>query len=820
MGRVNIIGLGQVDIEGDTPNEQEIEVFKRMAAVKGAEKLENGPAEEATDSFLTSPKMGRILTEVGLSIAGSVATGGLALPGLALRAGMLARPFLVGLAKASAGSAAGGAAGAVVAQSFDPKENIVKEILRAGAEGALGEAIGAPVVIKGGQIVSKLLSSKSPKQFSNLLKGAEDAENSLKYASNMILKADKVLLDPNASKEAIEQATKVFRGVVDPEERLKLVQSAEEISVGGLTPGIKTSNRTLEIIENIAQKSLIGGGAISRRYEAAGEIGNKIAKDVLDDFKVTADEAELGRLFFESIGGAKGAFIATKNTMYQKVDDILIQSGQKSSRIIPVEDPLKKAFEEIDEIYSEGSMPEILSKTIGRANTNLADRGGMYSFSELQKFRQRLVEDRFALKGVDTDIRAVDKLLAQVDKLFDTKVSGEAATALKEANEFFRSGNDIFNRGMVTRIIKNGADGTVDGKDAKALQTVFKTIAGGDNVTSTKTLFREIDAMTGKNIPKDGPLKALKGMIDPDTGKPLLTKEKAEFLKQSFRGQFITNALMASEEVGQFGSIYNAKKFVNTLSKGEQKLRKELFQGDDAKALDGLINTLNFAQGDLSRISGLPGGIFIQMKQAGAAGSVLQMLSPAAVTGGQLGAAGLAASFLGAVPAITILAAPAIATRILLSPKFNKMMFEAPIDAIIKSTNMGKEEFLSLSQAQQKLILDQDVVQNKIKRRMNTIYRNIVGRMFTDGLITKEEKDQNLAQINGFEKGAEQMDRVKQSSQNNQPTLPEVQPSNFPIINTGTSSMNTAAGGGSNTELAQALNLFSKGGIVSAKKSF
>jgi hypothetical protein len=38
MGRVNIIGLGQVDIEGDTPNEQEIEVFKRMAAVKGADK--------------------------------------------------------------------------------------------------------------------------------------------------------------------------------------------------------------------------------------------------------------------------------------------------------------------------------------------------------------------------------------------------------------------------------------------------------------------------------------------------------------------------------------------------------------------------------------------------------------------------------------------------------------------------------------------------------------------------------------------------------------------------------------------------------------
>jgi hypothetical protein len=28
MGRVNIEGLGVVDIEGDTPNEQEIEVLK------------------------------------------------------------------------------------------------------------------------------------------------------------------------------------------------------------------------------------------------------------------------------------------------------------------------------------------------------------------------------------------------------------------------------------------------------------------------------------------------------------------------------------------------------------------------------------------------------------------------------------------------------------------------------------------------------------------------------------------------------------------------------------------------------------------------
>ena len=92
MGRVNIQGLGAVNIEGDTPTEKELETFQRMIEAKGVEKL----------------------TEVGLSIAGTIATGGLALPGIALRAGMLARPFLTQLAKSAVGSGIGGGTGAIV----------------------------------------------------------------------------------------------------------------------------------------------------------------------------------------------------------------------------------------------------------------------------------------------------------------------------------------------------------------------------------------------------------------------------------------------------------------------------------------------------------------------------------------------------------------------------------------------------------------------------------------------------------------------------------------------------------------------------------
>jgi hypothetical protein len=61
--------------------------------------LTQGPAEKATDDFLNDFSWGRLVTEAGLAIGGSILTGGLALPGLAIRSGMLARPFLSTISK-------------------------------------------------------------------------------------------------------------------------------------------------------------------------------------------------------------------------------------------------------------------------------------------------------------------------------------------------------------------------------------------------------------------------------------------------------------------------------------------------------------------------------------------------------------------------------------------------------------------------------------------------------------------------------------------------------------------------------------------------
>jgi len=120
---------------------------------------QKGKYNQDTESFLSSPSFKRIITEVGLSIAGGIAgaaaapiSGGssLALTAIsAARIARIARPLLnisaktVGkIARATVGAAAGGGSGAAIAQAFDPKEDIVKEVARGAIQGAFGEVLG------------------------------------------------------------------------------------------------------------------------------------------------------------------------------------------------------------------------------------------------------------------------------------------------------------------------------------------------------------------------------------------------------------------------------------------------------------------------------------------------------------------------------------------------------------------------------------------------------------------------------------------------------------------------------------------------------
>ena len=111
MGKINVQGLGVVEIEGNEPTEQESQAIGKALQTLMNNQVGDSIADKAATEYADGPNFGRIVTEVAGSIVGSIAAGGFTLPGIARNVGMRSLPFLKALAKASAGSAAGGAGG-------------------------------------------------------------------------------------------------------------------------------------------------------------------------------------------------------------------------------------------------------------------------------------------------------------------------------------------------------------------------------------------------------------------------------------------------------------------------------------------------------------------------------------------------------------------------------------------------------------------------------------------------------------------------------------------------------------------------------------
>ena len=808
MGQINVKGLGVVNIEGETPTVEESQKIKEAISSLNFDRGTDKLAEEATDEYMKNPSMGRLLTEAGLSVVGSLALGGASLPGLAIRGGMLARPFISALLKSSAGAAAGGGTGAALAQSFDPQENVVNEIVRAATEGAAAEIIGGPIVIKGGQYVSKILGK--PRQYAKLLEGAEDAETTLRQ------KANEILYGKEAAKFIAKTSDGAIRGLDDqvklqsktkisdeaikefaekngiPESKIQQLKDSAIEMQKGLTPGVKTENRSINIVENIVSKALFGGGALNRRRLAAQNMGDLVADDIVKNFnQVTLDgskitnKEELGNFFYKTITDAENMFKAAKDGMYKRVDQALITASGKNTKFMPslpiegkggLQETLltlkRQAGLGIEELDPTTPLLNAMMKKFNEASTEYA---GRLSYAQAGALRSNVAEtiQSFKSAGQSKAAAKLDPLLKSFDNLLSPEMMAKsgldpsAAKYLKEANEFYEGGMDIFQRGSLQAVLSKGVGNSKDIGDIFA--SVFKT---GDK-----------SDLVGKVVDEIKALPKFTGYTDEVGRFKQITKKQTDDLLQSFKGQFLNQALESSKTVDpQFGNLINAKKFADRLEKQSLSMKK-IFNSDELKKVNNLIETLAFAQGDLTRMKGLPGGVFIQLKQAGAAGQLLQ-----------LGGAGFGLATGNILPAVTVLAAPAFLAKGLLDPKFQKLLFKQTVGGELPSAPKAAATM-----------------------------RQLIGRMFSEGYIPEDERDLALEQLKVYEEAAK---AGGVSLTMNEPVqLPDVNPADFPVIN---QASNIQANIGSRTALAGndpllqgiATRQLNKGGIVDAKKNF
>ena len=802
MGKINVQGLGVVEIEGETPTAQESEEIGKALQTLINDQVGDSVADKAATEYSESPNFGRIVTEVAGSIVGSIAAGGFTLPGIARMVGMRSLPFLKALAKASAGSAAGGAGGALVSETFDPSENVVKEVARAAGEGALGEAIGAPLAIKAAPIISKILGSAKPRQFAEVLQGADVAEQTLKNKSYEILygktTAENLMkLSPTKQLEALkglQPDDKLIKEYMKsrniPADEFETLKRSAIEAQKGLTPAFKTNNQGINIAETIISKSILGGSGFAGRYRALKDIGDKVAYDMVQDLtegSLAQNKSEVGTMFLNMFNNADQLFRTASDSMYQKVDDLLGAAKTKPALSIfekvGTKNSLSETVAKIQENIREGLGSGRLNPVKGYLDdlsgdlTKLADESeGLVSYKQLSKIRSDLATGRQILKAQNVpgdDLKDLQQVIKTMDDMLSpdflakSGLNPKAAKALEDAKGFYEQGMEVFQRGTTVALLAKGARETAD------LGSVFKSITDGEKTDLLKRVLSDID-----QLPTLTKNPAFRDAI----GKSITTAE-AKTLKDSLRGHYLQNMLSRSfvEDV-QFGGFYDIRKFTKALDNNAETLKTLFPDSTDIQKIEKLKTTLGFAQGRISDISGIPGGVLIQLKQAGAAGQLLQfgggLFSPANVAVGGAAAAG------GILPALGVLIAPKYVGKAMLDPKFQQLAFKSAVEEVVQKTNTPK--------------------------KMQSVYNQMLGRLVTLGIIPEAEATEVRNGIQNY------FDAIEQQTELSRVPLPNVSQSNFPVINQGGGATPTGA---ADPQLAQALNLFNKGGIVSAKKT-
>jgi len=654
MGIINIEGLGDIQIQGDTPTPEESRIILKAAQTKSEQKaaLERTPSVSDTDvpedtgaaerikEYVSSPEFQRAALEIGGGLAGSLATGGLGLPLLAAtKLGMRSLPFLIQLAKSTGGAALGGGTAAGAASvTFDPKDDVFKEIVRGAAEQGAGELIGAPIAIKISQGITKVLGPKI-----SLIKGAEESELILKQQADKI-KANPKLYDAELQKAAGDAQ---------------------------LTLGLKADNQFIDTLQNITEKSLFGAGEIRAAKEGAKTVAESAVKDFVDPFIKTQDKTSTGKLFQQAISNSQNLWKERMTAGYKAIDKKLIDENLAYKSIVDMTAYRNLLQQEINKLPLKGINTPNVKRLL---QSNLDKTPKALSFSEANNLRSDILSMGRDLTAKDSakQIGAQKAMAKGITEAMDNTMASKTfpediKKGYQTIQNEYKLGKQDFNEKVITRLLE---------KEDPAV--IFETIVSRSD--KPETVKRTLDIIN-RRFAAEG------------------NTELASQLKDSLKGQFLNN-IIGKATVGdaQYGTYINSTALKKSLD-SYAGTTKELFSTSEKAQLDKLVRTLQFSQGTLSKTGsgGLAGGVFIQLKQAGAAGSIISFGGAGYAGGGISGGAA------------AILAGPYVVGKLLLSPSFNKFLIQG-----IKAPTAGEKAIA---------------------------FRQLVAKMASDGLIDKEEAD-------------------------------------------------------------------------------
>ena len=545
MAVITVRNLGQVRISGETPTEQEKQRIGLLVQrqkekserrslpgiVDDIDIAEGNERTEAIENYLKSKEFARLATEVGFAVGGAMTGGTLAAARLVLR------PALQTLYR-SLGAGFGQATGAGIASTtFDPKDELSKDVLRAFAQGATFEAVGAAVPALISKV--KLRGIKTTKE-------ADEAEQIIK-----------------SQKEELSKVSKL-----DDE-------LATALKEGQLTPGLQTENRFIDIAENVTEKSLFGGGKLIKARKGAETLTNKFLDDYIANYG-DITRSDYGDLLQRAITGNVDEWKIAAKGAYQALDDKLrvVSGGAR----VDITDIKKSAQKLLDEAKPTAKLqPDAL-----KIPRTILDQNDFVPFSTANAIRSQFLgvtrSTNELISGQSQRYAATlaKEITETLDDVGKSNLSPSVREAYTKAQKIWRDGSEVFNTKLINKLIREDPE------------QVFKNLIKPERPSTVQKVFKAINKTKDEAVKKD--------------------------LKDSLKGAFLFD--LKSESIKRYDTL-KGDYLLKNLNKYGDSVLNELFTPAELANVRGLLKSLKVAQ-QKTVGEGVPGGVFIQLTQAGA----------------------------------------------------------------------------------------------------------------------------------------------------------------------------------------------------------
>lgn len=239
----------------------------------------------------------------------------------------------------------------------------------------------------------------------------------------------------------------------------------------GITLAQATDNRTIDLLESIAEGSLIGGGKLQKlKTLLIPKAIKKAVSSLSDDFaaiagKLTPEEA--GELLLDTLNRKNTAFKRASRSIYKQVDKLIKKSGQ-TGEIVNV-----SALKKFAQNRLKSKVNVLRSTTGDTLLESILALPDNVTFKQASSLRSALLTQARTMSATkDVALGATKQLAKLTDSAIENagkQLSGDAFDMWRFANKFHREGKEIFNSKLIKGLGKALAD-----NPEKAVSQIFQ----------------------------------------------------------------------------------------------------------------------------------------------------------------------------------------------------------------------------------------------------------------------------------------------------------------------------------------------------------